>query len=307
MNLKIIDSLFEHMKKLITILVFISLTLAIIYFIYWLIVSIKIPLPEAVNNLFLAPTNMINAQIPNFPNVKDVFLLLPIAISLIFIILTYLLNYILQFVELIHKNYLNFVDTYKTILEMKINTQLKQNFIKELNKSVFLATKLKIEAESPNSYLRNTLSKKNLTALENKITKEILEEIKDVSIIRKDFSEANAYFIAAIPQNTALFFTTFINKTVQIINENIKERVKINFYCAVDIFDTENEANYKLAELDKVINLKVPNKILVAPRFKTYYKELYPEYFTFSLLGEYNFSKNNYKSKCINIYTLHRK
>ena len=79
MNFKTIDSLFLHIKKLITIFVFISLTLSIVYFIYWLIVSMKIILPDFINNILLIPINMIGSQIKNAPEFKDVLFLLPVA------------------------------------------------------------------------------------------------------------------------------------------------------------------------------------------------------------------------------------
>ena len=292
MNFKTIDSLFLHIKKLITIFVFISLTLSIVYFIYWLIVSMKIILPDFINNILLIPINMIGSQIKNAPEFKDVLFLLPVAVSLLFIILTYLLNCVLQYVEISHKNYLKFVDDYKANLETKINTQLKKNFVQELSKTGYYAAKIKIEVESPQSYLKESLSKDEQIALENKIITEISDSMNYDSIIKKGVA--------------ADFFTSFVNRTVKIINKSLQEHVKINFYCAIDVFDTQYEANFKLIELDKIINLKIKNKILVAPRFKTYFKELYPGYFTFKLLGEYNFSKNNFKSNYINIYTLHR-
>lgn len=306
MNFKTIDSLFLHIKKLITIFVFISLTLSIVYFIYWLIVSMKIILPDFINNILLIPINMIGSQIKNAPEFKDVLFLLPVAVSLLFIILTYLLNCVLQYVETSHKNYLKFVDDYKANLETKINTQLKKNFVQELSKTGYYAAKIKIEVESPQSYLKESLSKDEQIALENKIITEISDSMNYDSIIKKGIAADSAYFICSEPKNAADFFTSFVNRTVKIINKNLQEHVKINFYCAIDVFDTQYEANFKLIELDKIINLKIKNKILVAPRFKTYFKELYPGYFTFKLLGEYNFSKNNFKSNYINIYTLHR-
>ena len=306
MNFKTIDSLFLQIKKLITIIIFISLSLAIVYFIYWLILSIKITLPEVINNLFLIPINMLGAKIQNAPEQNDVLFLLPVAVSLVFIILTYLLNCILQFVEFSHKNYLKFVEDYKADLEIKINTQLKKNFVQELSKTNYFATKLRIAVESPESYLKESMSKEAQIELENRIIQEISDSIND-GVIKKGTNASDAYFISSEPKNAVDFYTGLVQKTIKIINKYLSGQIKINFYCAIDVFDTEYEANFKLIELDKIINLKVKNKILVAPRFKTYFQELYPGYFTFKLLGEYNFSKNNYKSHYINIYTLHRR
>lgn len=306
MNFKTIDGLFLHLKKLITILVFITLSLSVVYFIYWLLVSMKVTLPLEINNLFMIPIDLLGSTIKNAPEYKDVLFLLPVAVSLFFIVITYILNCILQYVETSHKNYLKFVDNYKANLETKINNQLKKNFVQELSKTDFYTTKLKIEIEPNESYLNETLSEQERTALENKITEEIKNTIKNENILKKGISGSEAYFICSETKNAADFYSDFVKKTVHIINKNIKEKVKINFYCAVDVFDTQYEANFKLIELDKIVGLKVKNQILVAPRFKIFFQELYPGYFTFKLLGEYNFSKNNYKSHYINIYTLHR-
>ena len=307
MNFKTIDTLFLHIKKLIMILVFISLFLSVVYFIYWLIVSMKITLPDAINNILLIPVDFLKSFFKNAPELKDMMFLLPVSVSLVFIILTYILNCVLQYVEFSHRNYQKYVEDYKANLEAKINTQLKKNFVQELEKTEFFATKLKVEAESPKSYLKQSLTDEEKAELENKIIREISDSLNFDLIVRKGTGASDAYFICKEPKNASEFYATLVNKTIKIINKYINERVKINFYCAVDVFDTAYEANFKLIELDKIIDIRVKNKILVAPRFKTFFRELYPGYFTFKLLGEYNFSKNTYKSNYINIYTLHRR
>ena len=116
----------------------------------------------------------------------------------------------MQYVEISHKNYLKFVDDYKANLETKINTQLKKNFVQELSKTGYYAARIKIEVESPQSYLKESLSKDEQIALENKIITEISDSMNYDSIIKKGVAADSAYFICSERKNAADFFTSFV-------------------------------------------------------------------------------------------------
>lgn len=306
MNFRTIDNLFLQAKKIVTVFIFIFLIISVLFFLYWLIVSMKIVLPDFINVLFMGLINMIAIAIKDSPLYKNVEVLLPLVVSMLFIVLTYLFNCILAYLEDAHKKFGKYVNNYKMNLEVTINKQLQKNYIDELNKTKFFMTMVKIEVKNLNSYLHEPVPEEEIKALENKILSSLCKLMNLPCIMSKVHSDENVLFICNDLRMASEFYANIVQKTVALINKNMMEKISINFFCAVDVFDNENEINFKTAEIKKITDLRIRNKILVSPRFKVFYQEMYPGYFIFKLLGEYNFSKTAYKSQYVNIYTLHR-
>lgn len=291
---------------LISAVIFIFLIIAVSFFLYWLITSMNIILPNFINDFFQYGISLIGSGFIDSDLYKNITMLLPLVVSIIFILLTYISNCILLYVEQSHKKFQKYVTDYKNNLEKTINQQLKRNFINELTKTNFFVTKMKIEVKTLNSYLHTPLPEEECRKLEATILTSIFKAMNQSYIIKKELEQDGIYFICADMRLSSEFYAEFVSKAVTYINKYMLDKVSINFYCSVDVFDNECEEKLKLAEMDKILALKVRNKILVSPRFKVYFQELYPGYFIFKLLGEYNFSETTYKSQYVNIYTLHR-
>ncbi len=83
--------------------------------------------------------------------------------------------------------------------------------------------------------------------------------------------------------------------------------MKINFCCAADVFDELIEFEEKSNSLDRVLTLKIFNKIIVTPRFKILFDNLYSDMFAYKVEGEYNLSNNPQKPKNTMIHSLQRR
>lgn len=55
------------------------------------------------------------------------------------------------------------------------------------------------------------------------------------------------------------------------------------------------------------LNLKIRNKMVVSPRYKVYFENIYPNAFTFEVMGEYNLSKDDASKKDVMVYSIRRK
>lgn len=307
MNFRTIDNLFLQAKKLITIIIFIFLILSVLFFLYWLLISMSITLPVFIDAFFVLVVNIAGEAIKNTPFYENLVFLLPLVVSMFFIAVTYLFSCLLVYVEDSHKKFKKYVQEYKANLEQSINKQLRRNFITELTKTNYFITKIRIQVKTLNSYLHEPMPEEDCRTLEQKIITGVCNLMNQSNLYTKELvGTDSAYFVHTDLRLASEFYAYLVQKVVSLINRYMIDKISINFYCAVDVFDNENELKYKLAELDKIVDLKVRNKILVSPRFKVYFQELYPGYFVFKLLGEYNFSQTSYRSQYVNIYTLHR-
>ena len=301
-----IDNLFIQSKKLVSGLGLLSLILALLFFIYWFIATIGVPLPDFISGFFLMWTGLVGDILKNTENHQDLLKILPLIVSAFFVAMTYIINCCMTYIENSHKKFKKYVADYKANLERTINEELKKSFVGELQKSTMLIARVKIEVKPVTSYLKEPLTEVEAEKLQKTIMKEICNSIQEDYIIVKELENETAYFLCGRLGRAPEFFANFVQNATSFIRKYLTEKATINFFCAVDVLSHENEVNYKLAELDNILSLKVKNMILTAPRFKTYFDELYPGRFNFKLHGEYNFSKTDYKSHFISIYTLHK-
>ena len=75
----------------------------------------------------------------------------------------------------------------------------------------------------------------------------------------------------------------------------------------MDLFNDFSEFDDKLNYLDKVINLKIDNKIAATPRTKVYFENIFPSEYYFEVMGEYNLSSDPSRANNVMIYALKRK
>ena len=298
---------FLKLKKTINILVCLCLLMSVLFFVYWLVISMHIVIPPFINAFFMFFNNMIEAAIKGSPVYDKLVILIPIIVSFIFIILTYALNCLSTYVETTHKQYIEYQNRQKKLLEQTINNQLKQAFITELSNSNYILVKLKIDVSEQESYLHQYDDPINLDILKKKITGEILERTSSPYITDKGLDRTNVYFLTTSPAHSPEVFKVIVDNSIDVIGKNMTDRVNVNFFCGAELYDMEQETPEKLVTLERILNLGLQNRIIVPGRFKTYFSELYPDFFTFKNAGEYNLVGTTYKSAYTSVYSLQRK
>ena len=298
---------FFRLKKTINVLVCISLFMSVLFLVYWLIISMHIVIPPFVNAFFMFFNSIVESFIKDSPVYHQLVVLIPIIVSFIFIVLTYALNCLSTYVETMHKQYIEYQNKQKKLLEQTINNQLKQAFITELSNSNYILIKLKIEVTEQESYLHQFDDKLNVDEITCKICGEILEKTTSPYITDKGLDCKHIYFITTAPAHASEVFKQIVDNSIDAIGKNATDRAGVSFYCGAVIYDTEQETPEKLATLERILSLGLKNRIIVPGRFKTYFSELYPDFFTFKNAGEYNLIGTSYKSAYTSVYSLQRK
>ena len=306
MFFKIIDKSFDRIRYFLSLITFIFITLSILFFIYWLIYSANIPLPEWFTAFFWAIIDFFAFSIKQTPLYKELMPVLPVLTCGVFIILTYFLNCLMLFLSNYHKSYLKKVENYKRNLENTINKTLHNDFLNELRQTRYLLAKIKISAIKQESYLLDT-DDIDISKIENSIQQQILNSIDCMFIEKKGLSNNSVYFLLTDFNNAQTFFTTLINKSTEFIVAQINQKLKISFSCCVDVFNDISQLQEASDSIDKIFKLKIINKITVTPRFKVYYDNLRPEDYHFTLVGEYNISDDSSVIKNMMIYSIVRK
>ena len=117
----------------------------------------------------------------------------------------------------------------------------------------------------------------------------------------------SVYFVITDFEKARDFMLQLVNTSADKIKAQMRPKITIGFYCGVEIYNDIQEKDDIKTYLDKIVDLKITNKIAATPRFKLYYENIYPTYFRFDLMGEYNLSKSEDSPKNIMIYSIKRK
>lgn len=258
-------------------------------FIYWLAFSAKIEMPAWINTFIWTVIDVFAQGLKPTPFYKDITPVLPVLTSGVFIIITYFANCIMLLLENNHKRFLNCVDNYKAGLEKTVNEELHKDFLEGLKKIQFLLVKIKIVVTKHNSYLTAMTDEEvDAEKMEKDIGKLILSTLNSEIILKKGFSDGSVYFLLSDLTKSKEFFSTLVSKSSKLINAYIKPKLDIGFYCGGELFEELAQYDEKSNYLNRILNLKISNKIVITPKFKVYYDNIMPDYYTYSVLGEYN-------------------
>ena len=305
--MKISNETFLKIKKTINFLVCLCIIMSVLFFGYWLVISMHIVIPPFLNSFFMFFNSIVESFIKGTAVYEKLVILIPIIVSFMFIILTYALNCLATYVENLHKQYLDYQTKQKKLLEQTINEQLKQAFIKELAGSNYMMIKLKLKAVEEESYLHKYDTPVDIEKITTKMHNEIMQKTAAPYILEKGFDNNHLYFIAVSPGQAQEIFKTLVDTSIDVIGKNMTERMSVSFFCGADLYDSQQEVQEKKNILERMLELGLKNRIIVSSRFKTYFSELYPEYFTFKNAGEYNLVGSTYKSAYSQVYTIQRK
>lgn len=308
MLFKAIDKFFDKIKYLLSLIIFVLIAMATLFFIYWLLFSAKIAMPEWFNRFAWSNIDFGAQVIKGTPLYKELIPVLPVLVSGVYIILTYFANCLMTFLENNHKRFGQCVEQYKSNLARTINEELHNDFINELKRTTFMMFKIKVAVTKQESYLNAlTLDNVDPIQLEDTIQKQILTAVSSDLIQEKGMDNNSVYFVITDFEKARDFMLQLVNTSADKIKAQMRPKITIGFYCGVELYnDIEEKDNIK-AYLDKIVDLKITNKIAATPRFKLYYENIYPTYFWFDLMGEYNLSKSEDSPKNIMIYSIKRK
>ena len=288
MKFQVVEKLFFRAKQIISIINFVFLALSVVFFLYWLIICARVNVPQPINSFFGFFTEYAAQFMRSSSIYENLVLLLPIIYSCIFVFLTYVMSYALTYLEIKHREFLAFQERYKKSLEEKINAELKKAFIAEISQAKFLLIKLKIEASIVESFLRNFDDTPDVDKIQNEISKKIIDNLNDSFFSKKIINNGIIYLVNTNLKLAPELFIDLVNVSINTINQYISERYSLKFYCVAEIFNDESEFAEKSAVIDKILNLKIQNRIVIQPKFKTYFDEMDPESFMYKLIGEYN-------------------
>lgn len=308
MFFKAIDKFFYQIKQFVSMVIFLLIALASFFFVYWLLFSAKVNMPEWLNTFAWAITDYFAGSLKGTAQYKELVPVLSVLTSGIFIILTYVCNCIMLFLENNHKKFVAGVENYKTNIEKQINHELHSDFLSELRKASYLLVKIKIIVNKHKSYL--TAMTDDATSVEDfelKLHKQIMNSMNSNLIVKKGLTSGSVYFVIEDLKNSKLFFEELVSKATPIIKEALKPKLNISFYSGAELFNTSAEMQRTSFYIEKILSLKISNRIVAAPKFKIYYENLYPNDYIFSVVGEYNMSLIDGKIDNVMMHSFKRK
>ncbi len=308
MFFKLIDKFFDEIKKILSIVSFVLIALSVLLFVYWFLFAFKFSFPQWLNSFVWGVIDVFSWWYKPNKQHNEIIGILPVLCSIVCGVLAYIVNCTIVAMENNHKKFRESVTNYRKNLENKINTQLHNSFLDELKANSLMLVKIRINVESKVSYLTNP----NASAVDTQkfgveIEKEILSSIDNPNIKTKGSDDGSIYLVLTNLEQSKDFLAELVENSADIIKKYISRTVSINFLCCAEIFNDMSEFAQKSAYLDKILSLKIPNKIAITPKFKIYYENLYPSFYYFRVLGEYNLNSNPDNTKNTTLFTLQRK
>ena len=308
MFFKILDKFFNNAKQIFSLVSFLLIGLATYFFVYWLLYNANVPLPQFLTSLSWQIIDFFAFAIKNKPIYNEFLPVLPVATCVVFILLTYTLNCLSSFLESNQKLVKEFSNRKRIDLEKKINRQLHKSFIEELNVYKYAMIKIKIVATQQESYL-SALNNETIDvySLSEKIENNILNTFNSNFVAKKGKDDSSLFFIVNDLANLKEVITKLVLVSTENINRELRPKLDVDFYCGIDVA-TDNYSFPQVASyLNRVVNLKIKNKILVSPKFKIYFENILPDKFNFCMAGVYNLSDDPLLVKESVLYYITRK
>lgn len=307
MFFKVLDKFFDEIKHIISFVVLVLITVALVLFLYWITYAAKIALPDFLNSFvqgiigFFEP---ILRLYHDYDKIKDI---LPVICATIIAVVVYCLNCLVVLLEDFHKKCHTTRDACRIQLEKAINTQLHNSFLDELRKNTLMLIKVKILAEKSESYLAK-MSAVNTEEIASSIEKNILISVNSNLIKNKGNDKNSVYFLVMNNENTRQVLTEIVSISSRLISQNMAQNLKLQFCCVCEVFENIAEFEKINTYLNKLIELKLTNIIAGTEAVKVYYENLHPEMYNFKVLGEYNVKREQEeKNRLIMLYALQRR
>lgn len=308
MFFRALDKFFIQIKQFLSIVAFVFIALATFYFIYWLIVSAKIMLPDWLNSFAWSVIDFLAFAIKGTPTYQSNIPVLPVYTSGVFILLTYLTNCLMDLLDNNHRQFKNYVNVYKSNIEKQINVKLHDDFLKELKKVSYMGIKMRVDVVKHESYLTAAADENiDTEALQTEIQTKILSSVTSPYIQSKAISNNSVSLLINDFDNAQDVIAELVAKSAGIINQKISSKLDIVFYCGIELFNDMSEFEATSKYLDKILSLKIRNKVAVTPKFKVFFENIFPNAYYFDTTGEYNVSNNPDVVKNVMFYSVRRK
>lgn len=279
---KFIDSSLSGSKAIQSILIFVSL-LTMVYFILDLM---HIPMPIEIKSIFDAIYNFQSAIYkPELAMVPVDFTFLTFAIEMLLIagLLVYSQSFLIEFEQHLDK----VAKDGNKRFEEKFNKNLANNAEKIENQNNYFAILFNI---------RLAYTNKNLYDMQKKVDLDIKRQeilVRLRSLIVSTFG----VYVETVPFGSLAFFNDInqCNKVFDLIlnfQDKIRQELtplhlKVDVISAVCIAEKKDKKEHFVPKLEKLLNLSIPNRIMVLNEFKNRYQMLKEQTYEFTDLGTY--------------------
>ena len=279
---KFIDASLSSMKATQAFLIFISL----ITMIYFILNLMHIPMPEVIKNIFDIIYNFqSNVYKPELALVPIDFTFMTFAIEMLLIagVLVYSQSFLIEFEGHLNKVIKDDDRRY----EEKFNKNLAQNAKKIENQNNYFAILFNIKLTQTN---------KNMYDMHKKVD---IDVKKQEIFVRLRGLIVNTFgvFVEQSQMGSIAFFNdiNLCNKLFDLIfdfQEKIRTELKslnlkIDVISAVCIANKHDKKETYVPKLEKLLNLSIPNRIMVLNEFKNRYQTLKEQTYEFTDLGTY--------------------
>lgn len=279
---KFIDASLSSMKATQAFLIFISL----ITMIYFILNLMHIPMPEVIKNIFDIIYNFqSNVYKPELALVPIDFTFMTFAIEMLLIagVLVYSQSFLIEFEGHLNKVIKDGDRRY----EEKFNKNLAQNAKKIENQNNYFAILFNIKLTQTN---------KNMYDMHKKVDIDVKKQeifVRLRGLIVNNFG----VFVEQSQMGSIAFFNdiNLCNKLFDLIfdfQEKIRTELKslnlkIDVISAVCIANKHDKKETYVPKLEKLLNLSIPNRIMVLNEFKNRYQTLKEQTYEFTDLGTY--------------------
>lgn len=279
---KFIDASLSSMKATQAFLIFISL----ITMIYFILNLMHIPMPEVIKNIFDIIYNFQSTVYkPELALVPIDFTFMTFAIEMLLIagVLVYSQSFLIEFEGHLNKVIKDGDRRY----EEKFNKNLAQNAKKIENQNNYFAILFNIKLTQTN---------KNMYDMHKKVD---IDVKKQEIFVRLRGLIVNTFgvFVEQSQMGSIAFFNdiNLCNKLFDLIfdfQEKIRTELKslnlkIDVISAVCIANKHDKKETYVPKLEKLLNLSIPNRIMVLNEFKNRYQTLKEQTYEFTDLGTY--------------------
>ena len=279
---KFVDTSLSSMKATQAGLIFISL-LTMIYFILDLM---KIPMPDAVKGVFDVIYNFQSAIYkPELALVPVDFTYMTFAIEMLLIagLLVYSQSFLIEFEEHLNK----VIKDGNRRYEEKFNKSLAQNAKRIENQNNYFAILFNIRMSQTNRSMYNLQKTVDIDIKRQEVFNQLKHLIVNSFGVYVEQSQSGTIaFFNDINQCNKLF-DLILDFQDKIRQELAQLNLKIDVISSVCIASKNDRKENYVPKLEKLLNLSIPNRIMVLNEFRNRYQTLKEQTYEFTELGTY--------------------
>lgn len=279
---KFVEISLSSMKATQAFLVFISL----ITMIYFILNLINIPMPSAIKNVFDVIYNLqSNIYKPELALIPVDFTFMTFAIEVLLIagLLVYSQSFLIEFEEHLNK----VIKDDNRRYEEKFNKNLAKISKKIENQNNYFSILFNIKMVQSNRMIYDQQKKIDIDVKKQEVSNRLRNLIVSTfGVYVETISSGSLVYFTDINQCNKVFdlILDFQNKVRQ---EFVSYSIKVDIATAVCIAGKHDRKETYVPKLEKLLNLALPDKIMVLNEFKNRYTILKEQTYEFTELGTY--------------------